>query len=64
MIEEKMYLFLVSFFQGLFLSLIVHFVFMWLQNGDAKPQLIAPTYATVTRTGSITAPKRMEVDAK
>lgn len=37
---------------------------MWIQHGDAKPQLIAPTYATVTRTGSITAPKRMETDAK
>ncbi|XP_021942691.1 uncharacterized protein LOC110841442 isoform X2 [Zootermopsis nevadensis] len=49
---------------GFFLYLSLHIVFMWIQHVDAKPQLIAPTYATVTRTGSITAPKRMETDAK
>jgi hypothetical protein len=35
---------------------------MWLQDGDAKPQLFAPTYATVTRSGSVTSAKRKEGD--
>jgi hypothetical protein len=36
---------------------------MWLQDGDAKPQLFAPTYATVTRIGSVTSAKGTEGDA-
>jgi hypothetical protein len=42
--------------------MFVHFVLTGLQNGDAKPQLIAPAYATVRRTGSVTSAKRKEDD--
>jgi hypothetical protein len=51
------------FLQVLVLFLIVHFILMWLQNGDAMPQLFAPTYATVTRIGSIASANRPLGDA-
>jgi hypothetical protein len=61
--DKNVFILDVMFLQVSVLSLIVHFVLMWLQDGDAKPQLIAPTYATVRRTGSITSSKRAEGDA-
>jgi hypothetical protein len=49
--------------QGLVLPLIVHFLLTGLQDGDARPQMIAPTYATVRRTGSSASAKRTEGNA-
>ena len=50
--------------QGLFISLIVHFILTWTQDGGATPQLIGSAYSTVTRTGSVTAPEKTKIDGR
>ena len=54
----------VMLLQGLVISLIIHFVFMWIQDGGAKPQLISSAYSSVTRTGSVTAPEKTKIDSR
>jgi hypothetical protein len=50
--------------QGLVIALIIHFVLTWIQDGGAKPQLIASAYSTVTRTGSVTAPEKTKINGR
>lgn len=50
--------------QGLLISLIIHFVLTWIQDGGATPQLIASAYSTVTRTGSVADPEKTKIDGR